>query len=479
MAERFVSRRQVLRNTAAVSFAFALPKVARGQTGSDVIVIGAGLSGLNAALLLEEQGLDVVILEGRNRVGGRVVTLDDLPGQAEAGGNIIAGGYARMRDIAARFDVELFDYVPRMLLDFKRTLVLGDTIISSEDWQASPRNPFPDGLKATMPWEYVPSLVTNNNPLESPEDWFDPKSALYDISFHEFLAGLGATEAMIELAYNTNVQYGTSAHDVSALMMFFVDSWNRLQREIEPVMLIARGGNQRIPEAMAQNVEREISFGKKVVGLRSEADGVDVYCNDGSRYRARYVISSIPIPILREIDFDPVLTGIQEQAVKGVAYMPITQVHLVPKTPFWEKDGVSNFMWTDGPAGHIVPNRFGDSDSEITSFTAWGRGFLARYLDRLGPEGAKAAVVSAIEAFRPAARGQLEAAHVQSWELDPFAGGDYLIWGPGEISQYANEMWRSHGRIHFCGEHTAHLNRGMEGAMESGERVAFEILERA
>ena len=77
------------------------------------------------------------------------------------------------------------------------------------------------------------------------------------------------------------------------------------------------------------------------------------------------------------------------------------------------------------------------------------------------------------------ARGQLEAAHVQSWELDPFAGGDYLIWGPGEISQYANEMWRSHGRIHFCGEHTAHLNRGMEGAMESGERVAFEILERA
>ena len=70
-------------------------------TRSDVIVIGAGLSGLNAALLLEEQGLKVTVLEGRDRIGGRLLTLQDVPGRPEAGGNGIGHSYARLLDLAS------------------------------------------------------------------------------------------------------------------------------------------------------------------------------------------------------------------------------------------------------------------------------------------------------------------------------------------------------------------------------------------
>jgi monoamine oxidase len=168
---------------------------------------------------------------------------------------------------------------------------------------------------------------------------------------------------------------------------------------------------------------------------------------------------------------------LQERAIKTVAYAPCTQVHMVSKRAFWEDDGLPAYMWTDGPAGFVAPNRNDDSPEEITSLTAWGRGFLARYLDRLGPEGAKAAVINAIEKLRPAAKGQLEALYVKSWELDEFAGGaDFMVWGPGQITEFFGELWAPHGRIHFCGEHTAMLERGMEGAMESGERVALEVL---
>lgn len=462
---------------AATSLSMTVPGLTRAQTMADVIVIGAGLSGLHAALLFEQQELDVTVLEGRDRVGGRVSSLDMVPGSPEAGANAIVGSYARLRDAARRFGAELIDHTASGKLNRPKTLALGGEIISSQEWPNSARNPFPDGQKETMPWQYVSRAISENNPLKAADDWFDPRFASHDIPLHVFLQSLGASDAIIELAYNTNIIFGTSAHDVSLLQLFGNDFWMKLQREVERVSLVGKGGNQRIPEAMARNLKREVSFRKKVSGIRSNADSVEVYCTDGSRYTARHVVCSIPVPVLRNVRFDPVLTGLQERAIKTVAYAPCTQVHIVSKRAFWEDDGLPAYMWTDGPAGFVAPNRNDDSPEEITSLTAWGRGFLARYLDRLGPEGAKAAVINAIEKLRPAAKGQLEALYVKSWELDEFAGGaDFMVWGPGQITEFFGELWAPHGRIHFCGEHTAMLERGMEGAMESGERVALEVL---
>ncbi|MSO98939.1 MAG: FAD-dependent oxidoreductase, partial [Rhodospirillaceae bacterium] len=75
------------------------------------------------------------------------------------------------------------------------------------------------------------------------------------------------------------------------------------------------------------------------------------------------------------------------------------------------------------------------------------------------------------------AKGKLEAAFIKSWLRDPFAGGDYAIWGPGQVKAFINEVGKPHGRIHFAGEHTGLSNRGMEGAMESAERATQEVLQ--
>lgn len=479
MKKSAISRRELLQSAAATSLTFAVPRLGRSQGIADVIIIGAGLSGLNAALLLEQQDLEVILLEGRNRVGGRVNSLDFVPGNPEAGANAIVGSYARLRDAAQRFGAELIDHSASGKLNRSKTLALGGEIISTQEWPNSPRNPFPDAQKKTMPWQFVSRAVSEDNPLKAADDWFDAEFSSYDIPLYVFLQRLGASDAVIELAYNTNVIFGTSAHDVSLLQLLGNDLWMKLQREIERVSLVGKGGNQRIPEAMARNLNREVLFHKKVSGIRSNMDSADVYCTDGSRYTARHVICSIPVPVLRNVQFDPVFTGVQERAIKTVAYAPCTQVHMVSKRPFWEDDGLPASMWTDGPAGFVVPNRNDDSPGEINSLTAWGRGFLARYLDRMGPDSAKATVIGAIEELRPAAKGQLEALYVKSWELDEFAGGaDFMVWGPGQITEFFGELWAPHGRVHFCGEHTAMLERGMEGAMESGERAAFEVLEQ-
>ena len=475
-----LNRRHVLGGASALALAAALPKGARAQNQADVVVIGAGLSGLNAALLLEEQGYNVTVIEGRDRIGGRLFTFqgNGIEAPAEVGGNAMGGGYARMRDTAEKLNIGLYNYIPRMIPDMMgSTIIMGGEVMNREQWAASPKNPFPGDLKKVFPFEYANTVLAKNNPLEAPDDWADPASASLDTSMYEFFKQQGATDEMIALAYDENCNFGTSSHDISALMMFFVDKFTAIQREIEPVQLVTEGGNQRFTEIMAEALKSEVRLNTRVIGIRDGGSGVEVVCEDGTTYTAKHVVCSVPLPVLNDIRFDPILTGKQAKAMQTVRSQSVSQVHLAPKEPFWEEDGLGTLMWTDGFAGNIMPGRFGDNPEEITSFTVWSRGFKARHMDRMGAEAAKARVIAEIEAARPAAKGKIEAAFFHSWDLDPFSGGDWAIWGPGQVSDLLLEVAKPHGGIHFCGEHTAQSNRGMEGAMESGERAAIEILE--
>ena len=263
-----------------------------------------------------------------------------------------------------------------------------------------------------MPWEYVAPIVSQNNPLKNLEDWVDPVHASYDISCHAYLEKQGASDRIIQLAIDTNCHYGTSAHDVSALMLLRNDLRGKFRQRGGRINFVGKGGNQRVPEGIANHLKRQVALRKIVSALRSEADGVDVYCSDGSQYRARFVICSVPVPVLQDLRIEPVLTGIQEQAVKTMDYALSTQVHITAKRPFWEDDGLPPSMWTDGPAGMVSPSR--NEEGEIVSLAARASGFMARYLDRLGPEAAKAAVIQYLEEIRPAAKGQLTALHFHS-----------------------------------------------------------------
>jgi monoamine oxidase len=320
--------------------------------------------------------------------------------------------------------------------------------------------------------------MTTKNPLgKNYEDWADPKSHPLDVSMHEWFKAQGLSDAAIELAYNINCEHGSSAHDVSSLMVAFVYSWGNMQRDIEPrATYAAKGGNQQIPLAMAGGLKTGVHYNKAVAGLRSDATGAEAVCADGSVYRAKKIISSIPFAALRNIPIDPVLTGPQGRAVKTMGVQLMTQTHLVAKKPFWEKDGLKPGLWTDGIAGNVMAQPFGPKPTDITSLTCWHRGFMAQAIDRMSRKDAGAAVIKAIEAIRPAAKGQLEVAGFKSWQTDPFACGDWGIWQPGQVKDFMETAGKAHGNIHFCGEQLAHSNRGMEGAQESGEKAAQEVL---
>ena len=446
---------------------------------SDVVVIGAGLSGLAAALHLEAHGADVQVVEAKERVGGRVHSMRRLGHRQETGGAYIGAGYRRVVGAAERLGIDLADVTPMLAFFREQDLVLDGKLIRQSEWPDHPRNPFPGEDRALMPWTCHRVLAVRENPLSSPGEWLDPRFAEHDVSVHEWMKRLGFGESAIGLGYGMNPSFGDDARGVSALLAFFRAAFSVAQRRLAPEGVLgytARDGVQRIPEAMAGALRREVHFGRTVTALACGRRRIEVRCADGAVYTAPHVVCSLPFGVLRGIAIDPPFQGRQAEAVRGLASQSVTQVYFAHRSRFWERDGYQPSMFTDGPAGMVAASRNGEDPAEVTSFTAWVMGRNARRLDALPEADAGRLVLDAIEAVRPAARDQLEFLGLKAWGRDRFARGGWAWFRPGETNRFAAEMGRPHGSIRLCGEHLARTARGMEGAMESGERAARDIL---
>lgn len=451
---------------------------ARQSGEPDVLILGAGISGLQAAWLLEEQGLRVTVVEARDRVGGRIMTLLDQPGYPEMGFNSMGEGYGRGLDVANRAGVTMQEVGERYRIGPPARLWIGDKPLTREEWARFPGNPFPDALKAVMPAELVGMLVAQKTRLADWNAWHDPANAALDISLHDFLKGQGLSDAAIHLAYDIAPYYGMNAYDVSTLLTEYNDGFVKAQIAAGPKSFAVKGGNLLMPQALAKQLKGDLLLGREVVAIRQAGEGggrMTVHFSDGSTLSAPKVICTLPFSTLRNVAIEPGLTGAQAQAVAQLGYQPISMVFVTADTPFWEEDGLAPGMWTDGLLGNVIPQRYGEDAQQVTGFIAQARATLAQYWDRMGAETAKAMVVSRIEALRPAAKGKVRAHSYFSWSQERYNAGDFSYLAPGQVA-LVDRMALPSGNLFFAGEHTATGARGLEGALESSERVALEVL---
>ena len=232
-----------------------------------------------------------------------------------------------------------------------------------------------------------------------------------------------------------------------------------------------------MPQAMAKSLKGPIRLKTSAVSISVEKDGVSVTTANGAVIRARYVISTLPFSVLRDLNLDAPLSPRQASAIADMPYVRITQLHFTVVEPFWRTDGAPRYMWSDGPLDRVFD--YGGSNDGALNAVIWLNGESADAADRAPAKAIAAKLISELEAARPAAKGQLTFAKRVSWQRDPFARGAYHHWAPGQISRLGTASFEPAGRMHFAGEHTADLATGLEGAMESGERAALAILAAA
>ena len=180
------SRRRFLQNTLAVgAAAMPWPVTAANNRASkrletcDVIVVGAGLAGLNAALILSGEGLSVRLLEGSERVGGRVWTARGWHGEPDLGGVQIGPMYARLRDMARRLNIKL---APGAHVNAPYSYVLGEQLVPAKQWESSPLNRLTDNERRVPPQGLNSFYVEQKSPFTELDDWLKPAAAQFDLS---------------------------------------------------------------------------------------------------------------------------------------------------------------------------------------------------------------------------------------------------------------------------------------------------------
>ena len=460
------SRRHLLHAAVATSLSGLTGGCSRSNTGRKVLVVGAGLAGLNAALILERWGYEVEVVEARDRVGGRLWTLDHVPGSPEGGGNVIGANYGRVIHTANTLNVPLRTPPRTLPSDYD----IGGQRIHREDWATSSYNPLPDGWRATPPGRLVGKL-NDDNPLLKTRAWHDPGLMATDQPADRGLRALGFPEAAIHLI-NANNSYGNNLSDTSLMALYRVmGEFGRLSGPALAVME-ATAGNMRLPEAMAAQLTQPVATGETVKAISQSGAGVQATLNSGRTTEADAALLALPVPALRQISLD--LPTSQQAAMAGVDYHKIVQLHCVVDAPFWEASGWGGSWWTDGLLGRIFTRPI--PDSERYNMTIWINGDSCDLLNALDDEACTDTILQALWKLVPRAQEVTSVGQLVRWTNDPFAGGSWALWGPGRAGSAHAAIRAPAGRLFFAGEHTAEAYRGMEAAMESGERAALEIM---
>jgi len=463
-----LDRRMVLGGLAALPAC----RASDSKLDAEIIILGAGLSGLHAARLLASEGKDVMVLEGSSRIGGRLQTLNhDDHGYTEGGGEQIGASYARLIDTARELDITLIPDTPTRR---ETSYYYQGQSYTPEAWRTLDNPPFPPPFQGRSPSGTLFALAGKNNPLTTAEDWLDPRFAEYDISARGFLLKAGFNsdaQDVIEQALNGNSLRSYSMMNLYRTLQLYTQSRNM------GASMSVKGGAQRLPEAMASSLPRNVKTEQIIETITVESDKVIIETTTGKTYRATDCICTLPFGALRNITIKAFIPEAQSAAIKSLPYTQILQIHMKAQTSFWEQDELAVDMWTDLPIERIFADRKADGKPNGL-FRIWVNGRGARRSIWENRSEISKRVSAYMKTVRPASEGKFDILAVQDWtKSNPLAGGAYMHWAPGQIGQWAETMAKPASKLVFAGEHLSRLHTGMEGAMESGENAAFHLLD--
>jgi monoamine oxidase len=406
----------------------------------DVIVVGAGLAGLRCAADLAEAGLDVVVLEARQRVGGRVFSHRFADGQwCERGAEFIDADHTEVLALAAELGLE----------------------VTQRNGELVPEATLIDAGGRAVPMHLHASLAPEL------ERWDEALSGLADTdefehgTLDELLRGLGlSVMARLVIGRDIRTEYMLPPDQISQR---FAAHLHALQRPGLRERHRLVGGLDQLATGLADRLGDRVQLNSPVASIDAEAGTVDVA---GRTLTAEALVAAVPLPVLSRLwPQMPLELGAVGYGVGG-------KISIQFSRRIWRDYGRDGTVLSDRAFGHLwetTDDQDGDAGvltSLLSSHDGAAFGALPEAPDR---------VLAEIERLFPGAKG-LAAERVHTdWTNDPWSLGAYTCFGPGQWAASRDALRAVHGRLHLAGEHTDEVAGFMEGALRSGRRTAAAV----
>ncbi|WP_051914248.1 flavin monoamine oxidase family protein [Thermorudis peleae] len=443
----------------------------------DVAVVGAGYAGLTAAWRLQEAGVRVVVLEARDRIGGRVWSVPLSEGGTspviDLGGQWVGPGQERILRLARRFELPLERVYTR-----GRHLVL-------VDGTARPYRGLipPVGLKRTLQLGWLLlrlDLAARRIPVDYP--WSGRRAKLLDRQTLGDWLDRHARDPVVRGLLETAITavFSAEPEELSYLYsLFYMHSGKSFQH-----LLSVRGGAQErkfasgadaLARIIAGKLGNRIHLGQPVQAIVASPQDVLIRTPDETVH-ANYVVVAVPPPLWRKIAFAPELPESLAVLSHEMKMGAVIKWHVVFDEAFWRERGLSGqIVAADGDVRVAFDNS--PPSGRPGMLVGFLEGAAARRLSWLSMN-ERAAIV---QRFLEAAFGSLPPIRLYRdhvWQAEPWSEGAYVAnMGPGILSRHYRMVRRNWGRIVWAGTETSPVWYGyIEGAILSGARAALQVL---